>query len=105
MSDWTFFSNHGHVLFLLCHEPDLRLRDVAAQVGITERAAQRIVHDLVDHGYLQIRKEGRRNHYSANLDAHLRHPLEAACTVRRMMAAIDGGTRGQTASNAPDDDA
>ena len=48
----------------------------------TERAVQRIVHDLVEEGYLAVRKEGRRNHYEANLDAHLRHPVERAATIR-----------------------
>lgn len=81
MSSWTFLSNHAHVLLLLCEDPDLRMRDIAMRVEITERAVQRIVHDLVEEGYLAVVKEGRRNHYIPNLEAHLRHPLEAGATI------------------------
>ena len=88
MSNWTFLSNHAHILLLLCLEPDLRMRDVAQRVGITERAVQRIIHDLVEEGYLSVQKEGRRNHYEPNLDAHLRHPLEAGVTIRQLLSSI-----------------
>lgn len=81
MSSWTFLSNHAHVMLLLCEDRDLRMRDIAERVQITERAVQRIVHDLVEEGYLEVRKEGRRNHYEPNLDAHLRHPIEAGVTI------------------------
>ncbi len=81
MSTWTFLTNHSHVLLLLCDDPDLRMRDIAERVDITERAVQRIVHDLVEAEYLTVRKEGRRNHYTPNLDANLRHPLEAGATI------------------------
>jgi len=89
MTDWNFFTNHAHVLLLLCHEPDLRVRDIAGKVGITERAVQKIVHDLEQEGYLQIEKAGRRNHYEPHLGAHLRHPLEEGCTVAQLLAALD----------------
>jgi DNA-binding transcriptional regulator LsrR (DeoR family) len=88
MSSWTFFSNHAHVLLLICDEPDLRMRDIAARVDITERAVQRIVHGLVVEGYLQVEKEGRRNHYTPDLDAHLRHPLEAGVTIRQLLEGV-----------------
>lgn len=81
MSTWTFLSNHGHVLLLLCHEPDLRMRDIAEKVNITERAVQRIIRDLIDEEYLVVEKEGRRNHYTPRRDARLRHPLEAGATI------------------------
>lgn len=87
-SCWTFLSNYTHVLLVLSNEPDLRMREVAARVDITERAVQRIVHDLVEDGYLTVRKEGRRNHYDANLDAHLRHPLESGITVGQLMEVL-----------------
>ena len=76
MSTWTFFSNHAHVILLLCEEPDLRMSDIAARVGITERAVQRILRDLVADKYVVVRKVGRRNHYEPQLKARLRHPLE-----------------------------
>jgi len=88
MSQWTFLSNHAHVLFLLCQHPDLRMRDIAERVNITERAVQRIVHDLVEEGYLVIHKEGRRNHYEPMLDAHLRHSLEAGITIGDILAGM-----------------
>jgi predicted ArsR family transcriptional regulator len=76
MSDWTFLTNHAHVLLCVARDPDVRLRDVAEYVGITERAAQRIVADLVDAGYLDRSREGRRNRYQLNPDAPLRHPMD-----------------------------
>jgi DNA-binding MarR family transcriptional regulator len=82
---WTFFTNHAHVLFCLARDPDLRLREVAAQVGITERATQRIVHDLEEAGYLTIEREGRRNHYHLNVDRPMRHPVEAGHDVRQLL--------------------
>ena len=88
LSSWTFLSNHAHVLLLLCNDPDLRMRDIAERVDITERAVQRIVSELVDEGYLNVTKEGRRNHYEPNLEAHLRHPLESGVTIRALLGAI-----------------
>jgi predicted transcriptional regulator of viral defense system len=76
-SDWTFLSNHGHVLLSIDQEPGIRLRDVADRVGITERAVQRIVTDLEQAGYLSRAREGRRNHYSVHADRPLRHPVVA----------------------------
>lgn len=89
MATWTFLSNHAHVLRLLVHEPDLRMRDMAERVGITERAVQRIIHDLVDGEYITIEKDGRRNHYEPNLEAHLRHPLEAGVTIRHFLDGLE----------------
>ncbi len=85
---WTFLTNHGHVLVLLADDPDLRVRDVAARVGITERAAQRILHDLVAAGYVMPRRHGRRNTYRLALDQPLRHPVEADHTVGELIAAL-----------------
>ena len=75
-STWTFLTNHAHVLLAIAAEPDLRLRDIAERVGITERAAQRIVAELEEAGYLEIRREGRRNSYRVQRSRHLRHPAE-----------------------------
>jgi len=88
MSNWTFLSNHAHVLFLLCSDPDLRMRDIAIKVEITERAVQRIIHDLVEEGYLVVQKEGRRNHYEPQLDTYLRHPLESRITIGQLIAGL-----------------
>ncbi len=76
MTEWTFLTNHAHVLLCVARDPDIRLRDVADFVGITERAAQRIVADLVEAGYLDRTREGRRNSYQLNPNIPLRHPLD-----------------------------
>lgn len=76
MADWTFLTNHAHVLLCVSTDPGMRVRDVAAAVGITERAAQRIIAELVDEGYLTRRRDGRRNRYELFPELPLRHPLE-----------------------------
>ena len=76
MSEWTFLTNHGHVLLCIVRDAGIRVRDVAQQVGITERAAQRIVSDLVANGYLTRGRDGRRNHYQVCSDRPPRHPVE-----------------------------
>lgn len=76
MADWTFLTNHAHVLLCVARDPGVRLREVADTVGITERAAQKIVADLVQAGYLQRERDGRRNHYQLNRDMPLRHPMD-----------------------------
>ncbi|MFY1693867.1 MULTISPECIES: helix-turn-helix transcriptional regulator [unclassified Solwaraspora] len=74
---WTFLTNHAHVLLAIARDPTTRLRDVAATIGITERAAQAIVADLVAAGYLRRERVGRRNQYTVNRAGHFRHPAEA----------------------------
>ena len=74
---WTFLTNHTHVLILLHRYPDMVLREVSQQVGITERAVQRIVQDLEEGGFIKRERVGRRNHYDVVTDMPLRHPIEA----------------------------
>jgi len=74
--DWTFLTNHARVLLCLAADADARLRDVAAAVGITERAAQHIVQQLEESGYLERQRIGRRNHYKLHADLPLRHPMD-----------------------------
>jgi predicted transcriptional regulator len=88
MSNWTLFSNHGHVLFCLARNPEARLRDVAADVGITERAVQKIVRDLQDGGMISVTKIGRRNCYRIHKKQPLRHSLEADCKIRDLIKVI-----------------
>ena len=73
---WTFVTNHTQVLLCLAEKPDMRLRDVAEWVGITERAAQRILTDLVEAGYVERTRVGRRNHYTVNRDVAMRHAAQ-----------------------------
>ena len=93
MGDWTFFSNHGHVFFCLACNGDARLRDVAADVGITERAVQKIVKDLQQAGYIEVRKQGRCNRYRINRRKSLRHPLVSHCSVSKLVNAVAPGAR------------
>jgi DNA-binding MarR family transcriptional regulator len=76
VADWTFLTNHTHVLVCISRDPTITMRAVAGQVGITERAVQRIVGELVNEGYLRRTKDGRRNAYSLDSQRPLRHPLE-----------------------------
>ena len=85
---WTFLSNHGHVLLCIAREPELRLRDVATRVGITERAVQRIVADLEQGGYLSRVRSGRRNRYELFIDRPMRHPIEAHQQVRSLLDLV-----------------
>ncbi len=87
---WTFFTNHAHVLISLADNPDLRIRDLAPLVGITERAVQRILRELAAEGFVEIEKVGRRNHYNVQPSAHLRHPVEAHATVGDLIRLISG---------------
>lgn len=87
---WTFLSNHAHVLVCLARDPEARLRDVADAVGITERAVQKIVADLVDGGVLSKRRQGRRNEYEINRYAPLRHALEAHADVGTLLKLVRG---------------
>jgi DNA-binding MarR family transcriptional regulator len=73
---WTFVTNHTQVLLCISRDGDVRLRDIAERVRITERAAQRIVADLVEEGFVERRKVGRRNHYSIDRRAKMRHPAQ-----------------------------
>ena len=73
---WTFVTNHTQVLLCISANPQIRLRDIAAHVGITERAAQRIVADLVTAGYVVRERNGRRNHYAIDRAREMRHPAQ-----------------------------
>jgi DNA-binding MarR family transcriptional regulator len=85
---WTFLTNHAHVVICLHAEPNIRLRDVAERVGITERAVQRIVVDLEDAGIITRQREGRRNVYEVDLEHHLRHPIEHHRTVGDLLRMV-----------------
>ena len=85
---WTFLSNHAHVILLIAQDPEVKLRDVALQVGITERAVQRIVADLEAAGYLERERLGRRNRYRIHPEVPLRHPIEAHRDVGALLALV-----------------
>ncbi|KJE75691.1 helix-turn-helix transcriptional regulator [Ferrimicrobium acidiphilum] len=85
---WTFLSNHGHVLILIAQDSEIRGRDIATKVGITERATQAIIADLVNAGYVERERRGRRNYYQVNLDLPLRHTVEAPHTIGELLKVL-----------------
>jgi hypothetical protein len=87
-TSWGFLTNHGNVLLCIVDDPEIRLRDVAARVGITERATQSIVADLVEAGYVTRTRVGRRNRYAVHLDRPLRSPAGPERSVGAMVAGV-----------------
>ncbi len=88
-SQWTFLTNHSHVLIILARNPSVVLREVALQVGITERAVQRIVADLEAVGAIKREKIGRRNQYQIQGNQKLRHTVASHRTIGELLAFID----------------
>jgi DNA-binding transcriptional ArsR family regulator len=95
VTGWTFLTNHAHVLVCINRDPGIRMRDIADRVGITERAAQRIVGELVDDGYVERERDGRRNHYKVKQDAPLRHPLDSGHSIGEILEALSIGEAGK----------
>lgn len=95
MADWTFLTNHAHVLLCVSTDPGIRLREIASAVGITERATQRIIAELVASGYLTRRRDGRRNQYELHPELPLRHPLEHHRQVGALLATLSPGEHEQ----------
>lgn len=85
---WTFLTNHSHVLICLARDPQLRLRDLADEVGITERAVQAIVNDLREAGCIRPIRVGRRNHYEIVRDRPMRHRVEQGHLVGELLDAM-----------------
>ena len=91
-SEWTFLTNHAHVLICISRDHTIRTRDVATLVGITERATQAIIADLVAEGYLEREREGRRNVYTVSTTAPFRHPIEAQHNVGDLLDMLESPT-------------
>ncbi|MBB5085305.1 helix-turn-helix transcriptional regulator [Nonomuraea endophytica] len=90
---WTFLTHHARVLLEIARDPEVRIREVAADIGVTERTVQTVVNDLRDAGYLTRERIGRRNHYKLNPDLHFRHPAEAGMPVGRLIDMFSGRGR------------
>lgn len=90
MPDWTFLTNHAHVLICVTRDPGMLVREIADQVGITERAAQRILAELIAAGYIERERDGRRNRYRVHPELPLRHPLERHHRVGDLLSALRG---------------
>jgi DNA-binding MarR family transcriptional regulator len=86
--NWHFLTSHAQVLLCIERDPDARLRDMAETVGITERAAQRIVSDLVDAGYVTREREGRRNRYALDRSQRMRHPAQFSHEIGELLDAL-----------------
>ncbi|KJF18827.1 MULTISPECIES: winged helix-turn-helix domain-containing protein [Acidithrix] len=82
---WTFLTNHGHVFLAVDSRSDALMKDIAKAVGITERATQMILADLVEDGYVEVTRVGRRNYYKVNASMHFRHPNEATKEVGALL--------------------
>jgi DNA-binding transcriptional ArsR family regulator len=82
---WTFLSNHGHILLSIARDPNIRVREIARSVGITERAVQRILGELEEAGVISRLRQGRRTHYEIDRSQPLRHPVEAAHSVGELL--------------------
>ena len=100
MASWSFLTNHARVLLCIAHDPGVRLRDIAARVGITERSAYGIVTDLAAAGYVVKQKDGRRSRYQIQAHLPLPEPTSqqlAIGEVLALLAAPRGRQRGETA--------
>lgn len=93
-ANWTFLTNHAHVLICLSKSASMRIRDIAEAVGITERAVQHIISDLDRAGYIDRVKDGRCNLYHTHLDRNLRHPIEAHRKIAGLVAFACGNDDG-----------
>jgi DNA-binding transcriptional ArsR family regulator len=91
-ASWDFLTNHAHVLTCVAHDPGIRLRDIATAVGITERAAHRILSELVEEGYVLREREGRRNRYQVVPELPLRHPLVRGRAVGDLLEVLLSST-------------
>jgi hypothetical protein len=102
VADWSFLTNHAQVLLCIAHDPGVRLRDIAARVGVTERTAYGIVTDLTEAGYVIKHKDGRRNRYQIQAHLPLRRPLPVPdsgglAAVGEVLALLDGDGAGDGA--------
>ena len=98
-TSFTYLTNHTHVLVSLNANAELRVRDLAAAIGITERAVQRIIADLEAVGVLEREKIGRRNSYKIQRQARLRHQLEGHCTVGGLLDWVEKSARQEAKRN------
>lgn len=87
-TQWTFLTNHTHVIICLVRDPETRVRDMALEIGITERAVIRILSELELDGVITKLREGRRNRYTIDLDFPLRHQLESQYTLRKLTKSL-----------------
>jgi DNA-binding transcriptional ArsR family regulator len=95
MSNWTFLTNHGMVLSQIAKHPRITALEVSSAIGITERATRKIIAELLEAGYITIKKEGRRNRYRIIPDLLLRHPAHGETAVGDLLKALGWKKRGR----------
>jgi DNA-binding MarR family transcriptional regulator len=100
-STWVFLTNHAHVLVCIARDPESRARDIAEQVGITERATQRILADLIADGYVTRTKVGRRNHYKINPRGRLRHPVFRDLSIGPLIEVLNANGQPKVRQKRP----
>lgn len=88
--EWTFLTNHAHVLVHLSTHPDARVRDLADAVGVTERSVMTILADLEEGGYVTRTRVGRRNEYRIHPQLRFRHPAEAGQPIGKLLEIFSG---------------
>ena len=88
MSEWHLLTNHANVLLCVTEEPDVRLKDLALRIGISERAVKRIVADLENAGYISRERQGRRNHYLVHGEAAIAGPMTRGMQVSVLLSAL-----------------
>jgi hypothetical protein len=97
---WSFLTNHALVLLCIAHDPSMRLRDIGDAVGITERAAHRIVVELIDAGYISRQRNGRRNHYTIQPHLPVPDPLAREQNIGDLLAILAGRPQPETSGSA-----
>jgi DNA-binding MarR family transcriptional regulator len=99
---WTFLTGHGHALIVITRDPNIRLREIAVELGVTERTAQAIVNDLVDAGYVGRTRVGNRSRYEVHTERPFRHPVERDHAVGELLRVLvaDAG-EDESAGRAP----
>ena len=104
MEGWSFLTNHGRVLLCIAHDPGVRLRDIAARTGVTERTAYGIVTDLTAAGYTVKQKDGRRNRYQIQAHLPLPEPASQQLAIGEVLALLAGAGAGRqlTRGNLPE---
>jgi len=104
MEGWSFLTKHGRVLLCIARDPGVRLRDIAATVGITERSAYGIISDLAAAGYAAKQKDGHRNRYQIHAHLPLHEPASQQLTIGEVLALLAGATAGRqlTSGNLPE---
>lgn len=100
MPTWSFLTNHAQVLLCIAHDPGIRLREIGETVGITERAAHRIVSELAAAGYISRKRNGRRNHYTIQSHLPLPDPLAREQKTGDLLAILRGGRSSRTPRKA-----